>query len=378
MATFIGSGPKEPLVEPQTKAAIARRSGETIGLLLLALAGLSGALLFSYSPYDPSYFNATDEAARNWLGQPGAYLADFLHHAFGWAAWGLPIFFAAWGLRFVTHKGKTRIVSRIILAPFAIGVASVFAAAHAPLEGWMHDYGLGGWFGDVVLGGLLSMVPVDLAVSLKSVTVLLAIAMVLTAAAALGATMGEAAFFGAVCVAGALALFRGVGRGIGSALGFAGAKSAAAAKAALTPTPRSAQAERKTMAKRLTPSFGNDIPQPQSKAAEARAFGEVDGMTAEAAGNDEAIMARISAAVAKFDDRAAQGVDIDAPLDLVDEDAGYDADDEELDLPSVERAAPRAKDPAPTGVVQSPSDAAIRKSAAAKAEEQPRLALGDA
>ena len=194
MAFFTSTEIKEPLVEAQTKQAIARRGAESVGLLLLVAGGLVALLFGSFTPSDPSFFHATDAPPANFLGVPGAMAADLLHRSLGWGAWGIPIIFGTWGLRFLFHYGEGRLVRRMILVPFAIGLASVFASAHAPVNGWPHDYGLGGWFGDAVLGGLLSAIPTNIGLSLVTVTLALLAGLLTLSVIAMGATWREVRF----------------------------------------------------------------------------------------------------------------------------------------------------------------------------------------
>ena len=192
MALFSGSDMKEPLMERHTQEALAKRGAETVGFLLFLAAGLLAVLLGTYSPNDPGFFNATDAAPQNMMGLPGAMLADIALHFIGWAAWGVPLMLVIWGLRFVLHWGEGRFVRRVLLIPFAIMLASVFASAHTPIEGWPHVFGLGGWFGDAVLGALLQAIPVELNISLVTVTLMLAAGLAVVFALAIGVTGAEA------------------------------------------------------------------------------------------------------------------------------------------------------------------------------------------
>ena len=376
MASFISSDGKEPLVEPQTKEAIARRSGETVGLVLLAFAGLSAAMLATYSPDDPSLFNATDRVATNVLGQPGAVVADLMHRAVGWAGWGLPLFGFVWGLRFLFHIGEKRIIGRVIIAPFAIGSAAVFAAAHAPLEGWMHEYGLGGWFGDAVLGGLLGMIPVDLNLSLKTTTLGLAAGTFALAAIALGATLREFGYLVRVCMAGTRAVLRGSLR----VLGFAGSRTARAAHAAY----RARKAKRGEISvadedpnlysKRLAHGYGRDNGGVVADTGSRVERAEVP-MTAQ---DDEAIMARIKAAVGAHE-RGAAPTDALNGAPEAPELGGVTRDnpvaEQLMDLPPVSR--PGHDEDMGANKVQNPGLKRTRMSSKARAEAEPQLALGD-
>ncbi len=76
-------------MESDTESALRRRGAELVGLVLIGLAALAAAMIWTYSPDDPSLFSATDEAPRNALGLVGASLADPLHRALGWASYGI-------------------------------------------------------------------------------------------------------------------------------------------------------------------------------------------------------------------------------------------------------------------------------------------------
>ncbi len=67
-----------------------RRLNEMVGFLGITLAMLMALALLSYSPHDSS-FNVASQApeshpALNWIGPTGAYGADMLFQAFGYAA----------------------------------------------------------------------------------------------------------------------------------------------------------------------------------------------------------------------------------------------------------------------------------------------------
>ena len=75
MATRTRTKARAPLMESDTEAALRRRGTELVGLILLGLAILTTAMIWTYSPDDPSLFTATEEAPRNALGLVGASLA---------------------------------------------------------------------------------------------------------------------------------------------------------------------------------------------------------------------------------------------------------------------------------------------------------------
>jgi len=216
MALFMTPETKEPLVETHTAQAIAKRSAEMVGVVLLLLAGLAAMMIGTYTPDDPGIFHATDRAPDNMLGLPGAMAADMLHRAVGWTAWGLPILGVVWGLRFLTHVGENRVLMRIIAAPFALAVGAVFLAAHSVPVGWAHDFGLGGLFGDAVLGGVIMALPGDVAqslswlnLSIKILTLCFGLIALGLSLMALGVTVAELRGFGRMIWSGSTAMFKG-------------------------------------------------------------------------------------------------------------------------------------------------------------------------
>ena len=406
MAFFSSS--EEPLIESETQDALARRGAETVGLILIAAGLLVALMLGTFDPKDPSAFNATNAPPQNLLGLPGAVVADILHRFIGWAAWGIPVTLWVWGLRFVLHKGERRLIGRIILAPLAVLVGAVFASAHAPLEGWAHGYGLGGWFGDAVLGGILSGIPADLGVSLVAVTLLLLVGLVVIGTLALGVTWDEAYLALALAVRGIWMILRLGWRAIRGLFGvsYAAYRGHRARTGAINPADEDPELYRA----RLMRGYGREAPdevhvEPEVTSEEPAAAPPGPSLsrrrrkiempeevvTADEIGtdDDEALMSRITAAVAAHErasgaDEAGAlgGVTRDNPVPEADE--TYDADLEEdpedetfgtLDLPPV---APEAAHRAEVAQkVRAERPRALRKSMAAKAEEQPRLALGD-
>ena len=179
------------LVERDTEEALRRRGAELLGLVLIGIGALAWILIWSYSPDDPSLFSATDAAPRNALGLVGASIADPLHRALGWAAFGIGVTCAVWGLRLVLHAGETRVVSRVIAAPVALLAGAAFAATHVPPAGWSHDYGLGGLLGDALLAQILSLLPFAAKAALPFVSVGLGLGFVLVAGYALGVNWPE-------------------------------------------------------------------------------------------------------------------------------------------------------------------------------------------
>ncbi|MDB5664398.1 DNA translocase FtsK 4TM domain-containing protein [Cypionkella sp.] len=169
---------RDPLLDQGTTAMLERRGRELLGIGLMVAAFGFMLMLNSYSPEDPGWMVATDEPAANTLGRFGAALASTLIIIGGKGTWAIPMIFAAWGIRFVLHRGAERAVSRMVFAVIAIAMASVYAATLLPSAMWTHSFGMGGLFGDTVLGALLNIIPGGAAIGLKLISMASGAAMI--------------------------------------------------------------------------------------------------------------------------------------------------------------------------------------------------------
>ncbi len=199
---------RDPLLDSNTQAILERRGKELLGAGLLAAGVMIAMILASYTPEDPSWLSATDEPARNLMGKLGASIASPLYIIAGVASWGIAAVFAAWGVRFLLHRGEERSFGRVIFAPIAVALAAVYASTHVPGADWGHSFGLGGLFGDTVLGAILGVVPITATLGLKIMALLMAAGMLTMALFVLGFTRTE---------------LRGIGRflGIGVIMAYA-------------------------------------------------------------------------------------------------------------------------------------------------------------
>ena len=182
---------RDPIFDETTQALIERRGMELIGVVLLGLGALAALVVASYAPEDPGWLSATDGPVQNWLGRIGAAVASPLVIISGRGAWALALVLVVWGLRFVLHRGEERALNRMVLAPIAIALCSIYASTLVPGAGWAHSFGLGGLFGDTVLGAILGMAPVPTALGLKALSVLSGAGAVAMMAYALGVTWAE-------------------------------------------------------------------------------------------------------------------------------------------------------------------------------------------
>lgn len=130
------------------------------------IGGIGAIIVLSVLTFSP--FDTTGDTAgaapeyHNFLGAPGAGLANWLLQFFGWAAFptGLLLMFAAARavLRPRVGISKWAIFHRSFLLGMSVLSLSVFLAAFPIPVGWPMATGLGGWFGDSVFLGLKVLV----------------------------------------------------------------------------------------------------------------------------------------------------------------------------------------------------------------------------
>ncbi|MEM9968252.1 MAG: DNA translocase FtsK 4TM domain-containing protein [Pseudomonadota bacterium] len=215
---------RDPLLEKSVAEALERRGRELLGLALIALGVMSAMMIASYSPDDPNWMVSTDAPVQNWMGRLGASLAAPLFMVIGWAAWSISVVFLIWGLRFVSHYGQERAIGRLIFAPIAVAVCALYAATLAPGSAWLetHSFGLGGLFGDTVMGAVLTLVPIGSALTVKLMSVVLGMAILLFGLFVLGFTRRELLRIGRFLLVGLIKtyalLMRSIGRGAGTAI----------------------------------------------------------------------------------------------------------------------------------------------------------------
>jgi len=117
------------------------------GFVLLALVAIIIVSMASWSVDDPSLSYATAKPAANWLGFPGAVIADLVIQLFGLAIIPALIPLALWGWNFVRRRAPTRMGLRFLAWLGAtLLVTGVFSFIAVP-ETWPLPTGLGGLIG---------------------------------------------------------------------------------------------------------------------------------------------------------------------------------------------------------------------------------------
>ncbi|WP_299966540.1 DNA translocase FtsK [uncultured Roseobacter sp.] len=215
---------RDPLLDSSMAQAVEKRGKELLGLALIVLGCMACAMIASYTPDDPNWMVSTEAPVQNWLGRPGAALAAPLFMIVGWGSWGLGLVLVAWGLRFTLHQGADRAVGRLIFAPIAVALGSIYAATLTPDGNWLdtHSFGLGGLFGDTVMAILLELLPIGSVFTVKLMSVLMAFGILALGAFVTGFTRGELLRVGRFLLVGLVMLYAGLmtllGRGASGAL----------------------------------------------------------------------------------------------------------------------------------------------------------------
>ncbi|MGV3650640.1 MAG: DNA translocase FtsK [Devosia sp.] len=118
-----------------------------IGLVVLGLVAIVMLSLASWSVDDPSFSYATDKPAANWLGFPGAVIADIAFQVFGLGVIALLVPPALWGWTLMHRKVPSRLPLRLIAWLGAGVLTTGILAFLAVPESWPLPTGLGGLIG---------------------------------------------------------------------------------------------------------------------------------------------------------------------------------------------------------------------------------------
>ncbi|WP_238298081.1 DNA translocase FtsK, partial [Methylobacterium soli] len=137
---------------------LARRLTELGGLLLFAGAVALTVALATWSIDDPSLNHATDHAAHNVLGAPGAVVSDLAMQLLGLGSLAFALPPALWGIRLMRARDLPRGGMRIALWIIGFCAASAVASALPPTARWPLPTGLGGVTGDSLMSAARTIV----------------------------------------------------------------------------------------------------------------------------------------------------------------------------------------------------------------------------
>ena len=215
---------RDPLLDSDMAEAIEKRGKELIGIALIIVGLMAAAMIFSYTPDDPNWMVSTDAPAQNWLGRSGASIAAPLFMIVGLGAWAVAAVLLAWGVRFAMHLGQERAVGRLIFAPIAVALVSIYGATLEPGQVWLqtHSFGLGGLFGDTVMGAVLTALPLGSSFAIKLMSLILGFGILAFGAFVLGFTKPELMRTGRFLMIGLIMLYAAfmalLGKGANSAV----------------------------------------------------------------------------------------------------------------------------------------------------------------
>ncbi|KAA2313386.1 DNA translocase FtsK [Pseudooceanicola sediminis] len=182
---------RDPLFDSSVQEALEKRGKELIGLLLLIFGLMVAALLYSYSPADPSWMSASDAPVQNWLGRFGASIAAPMIMVIGAGGWAIAALCIVWGLRFGLHFAEEGPVGRLVFAPVFVAAVAIYAGTLNTGADWPHAFGLGGLFGDTALGALMGLLPLPIDTAIRLLAVGLGLGSAVLGLWVLGFTMYE-------------------------------------------------------------------------------------------------------------------------------------------------------------------------------------------
>lgn len=147
---------KTPLFPPAVNDFFHRRLKEMGGAALMMFSSAGLLALASYNSADPSFnTGAKDETLHNFMGVPGAYMADLMLQTIGFAAVAFVFMLFCWGYRVFLKRPMIRWWLRILLMLFAT-LALAAALAQVRLEWSLGPY-MGGSAGALILGSVASL-----------------------------------------------------------------------------------------------------------------------------------------------------------------------------------------------------------------------------
>ena len=147
----------EEIVPKALRLFLHRRLMELVGLVLLALAAVLTLALASWSVLDPSLDRAVDGPVRNWLGWPGAVVADVAIVQLGLAVIVPVAALVIWGMRWLTFRPPRRLWARFSwLVLTTLAMAGTLSFLPVPAS-WPLGTGLGGNLGESVAHGLSAL-----------------------------------------------------------------------------------------------------------------------------------------------------------------------------------------------------------------------------
>ncbi len=138
----------ETLVSDRIRHVFGRRTNILVGGILVLFGGAIALALATWSIQDPSLNHAINRAPDNYLGYPGAVIADLLMQVFGLVSIFLVAFLLFWGFQLIRLLSMPAPGRRAILGILALGAGATAVSGLPILGSWPLPTGLGGFLGD--------------------------------------------------------------------------------------------------------------------------------------------------------------------------------------------------------------------------------------
>ena len=142
---------------PKLADSLKRRGLQLFGLALMVGAAALVIALLSFDPKDPSINRSAAGGTRNWLGAPGAHVADVLLQTLGIAATLIALIPAIWGWRLMTSRSVAPFWLRLTCLPVAVLSCAIALAALPKVSGSALKAGAGGASGELLSGGITNL-----------------------------------------------------------------------------------------------------------------------------------------------------------------------------------------------------------------------------
>ncbi len=152
----------ESTIPAALRRFLRKRAFELVGLSIVAAVIVVGLSLASWSPLDPSLNHATAEKPQNWLGYPGAYVADQLMQFLGFGVLTFLLIPLSWSACFFRHEApsNSRSISLCWIGS-TLSLSCLLGAFPTPSQ-WSLAAGLGGNVGEIFGGGLLALLTIGI------------------------------------------------------------------------------------------------------------------------------------------------------------------------------------------------------------------------
>ena len=147
----------ESVVPEAMRRFLWRRAYEISALAITSIVVVLGLALASWSADDPSLNHSIASKVTNWLGAPGAVVADLLMQPLGLACTIFVLVPLSWAAQLFQHKNIQNWKMRILFWLLASLAAAIFLASMPIPSTWGLARGVGGFLGEIAASALLSL-----------------------------------------------------------------------------------------------------------------------------------------------------------------------------------------------------------------------------